>query len=302
MWHEFFPALHEIIEQQEENAAALTKILQEDDSENLCHICFQALEKMNVTPSGELVKALAMAGILAELPNDLPYHGNAHYHKVVTQLVRIIARHQQEGGALSDDEIAVLLIAACIHDLGHDGKGNIVEGGFTPGRMERYSFNMAAPYLRVAGIPDKALADIGVMLLCTDVLPIGADDSPSNLVRRAYQYHFEEAELPTLPEHLVALGNDSGLALKALMLHEADIATSAGISYEVTVRETRCFRTEIMGRDDARPSHIVDFLTHVCGRKMILPASRALYQAQMDEIFDTAKAAVEEGDKAFHEG
>ncbi len=299
MWSEFIPDVKDIIRRQDPGYVPMEHVPVEGAGKTLYHLCFAALEEMKIQPDPEFVKALLMAGVMGEVPNELPYHGNHHYRKVMLQLVRLIAQHQKSG-ELSDNEIATLLIAACVHDLGHNGQGNTVNGEFMPGRMELHSFGLAKPYLKDAGLDDTTLARIQVMLLCTDVLPIGKDDNAANLMKKAYLYHFGGWEAPKLNAKLEPLLDDKVLALMALMLHEADLATSAGLSYEITKRETALFRRELTGADDARPSHVVDFLKQVCGGEMLLPASRDLYGKTMQEIYEAAKQDVAAGDVPFN--
>ncbi len=299
MWQEYIPDIKDVIKKQDPGYVGLELTPQEGAGETLYHLCFAALEALGVKPEPEFIKGLLMAGVLGEVPNDLPYHGNHHYRKVVSQLVRLVAQHQKGPDSLNDNEIATLLIAACIHDLGHNGQSNTVNGEFVAGRMEQHSFGLAKPYLKAAGLDDDTLGKINVMLLCTDVLPIGEKSNAANLMKQTYQYHFGEAESPRVTDRLGILLTDKTLTLMALMLHEADLATSAGISYDVAKRETILFRRELTGEDDAKPSHIVEFLTEVCGKQMLLPASKSLYQPQMEEILKSARADVASGDKPF---
>ena len=60
-----------------------------------------------------------MAALIGEVPNDLQYHGNEHYRKVLFHAIRLMATHNQlfEGDAreLNAQQIAVLLTGACMN-------------------------------------------------------------------------------------------------------------------------------------------------------------------------------------------
>jgi hypothetical protein len=104
----------------------------------------------------EIARAVLAASVLGEVENNLPYHNNLHYKKVLFQTARLIAMHNNiyEGTdqTFNCKKIGMLMIAACIHDLGHDGRGNTIKGVFEPGRLERRAFKLAFPYLEACGL------------------------------------------------------------------------------------------------------------------------------------------------------
>ena len=141
---------------------------------SLLALCMHALRLWGLEINPGLKHALTMAALLGEVDNTLPYHNNMHYRKVMLQLLRLIDEHQRiyagTTQSLATEQIVLLLIAVCIHDLGHDGKGNTIKGVFVPGRLEKQSYDLALPYLRACGLTDeKMLADLRVMLLTTVV-------------------------------------------------------------------------------------------------------------------------------------
>ena len=85
----------------------------------------QAIERFQLPRDGPEVRAAMMAAVLAEIPNDLLYHGNEHYRKVMFHTIRLLAVQRQQDfadqPALSDQNMMQMLIAATIHDLGHEG-------------------------------------------------------------------------------------------------------------------------------------------------------------------------------------
>ena len=254
----------------------------------------------------DLVQSLLMAAILGEVENDLPYHNNAHFKKVVLQSIRMICVHNGIFAGtlkvLGEQSIATILIAACIHDLGHDGLGNAIKGVFYPGRLERYAYETAAPYLQQTGLSDEILAEIEVLLLVTDVSPLGDITNPMYQMKAAYKFHYmgdkERLHTLNLSDELDVLERNETLALMACMLHEADIATSAGVTYSVTQFETCLFREEI-GVLDARPSHIIDFMDKVCQRAFLTDAGQKLFGANMARIIALAEEEDDSGNQMF---
>ncbi len=247
-----------------------------------------------------------MSATLGSLDLELPYHNNLHFRKVALQLMRLIQVHNSIYGetskALNEDEIAVMLAAACIHDLEHDGKGNTLKGVHEPCRLEIQSYIIAEPFFKECGATQEALDMIKLMLLCTDVSPLGEQTNPMNQMKAAYRSHFMEEQSKiaklNLSDDLKLLETDPKAALMSCMLQEADIATSGGLSYAVTQYETALYRKE-MGFDDARPQHILDFLKDVCQRRFLTDAGQKLFAANMARIYALAEKGVAEGDEDF---
>ena len=272
---------------------------------SLVSLVIAACESFEIT-SPDHVQILLMAGVLGDVENDLPYHSNTHFKKVLLQLIRLISVHNSIYGgtarALSTDQIAVLLMGGGIHDLGHDGLGNTVKGVFYPGRLERQSFDFAAPYLKAAGAQEELLDVLKAVILTTDVTPLGDVTNPMHQMKAAYRFHFlgENEQHPTLnlSDEWSVFEQDSMLTLMACLLQEADIATSAGVDYAVTQYET-CILMEEIGANEARPAHILDFLDKVCQRKFLSDAGQKLFGANLARIYALAEEADQNGNEAF---
>ncbi|MBP7721769.1 MAG: hypothetical protein KA155_04450 [Alphaproteobacteria bacterium] len=254
----------------------------------------------------EIARAVLAASVLGEVENNLPYHNNLHYKKVLFQTARLIAMHNNiyEGTdqTFNCKKIGMLMIAACIHDLGHDGRGNTIKGVFEPGRLERRAFKLAFPYLEACGLDYADLEKLRVMLLCTDVAPLGDPANPVNQMKSAYRYHFLGQKRKTGPlnldEDLEPLQRDADLTMMCAILHEADIGTSAGLDYNVTTYETGLYKRE-MGEEQAFPKDIVDFLNDICQRQMLTDAGQRLFAANMARIFALAEREIADGNHAF---
>ncbi len=291
------------------------------NGENLFHITsmiFVALEQFGFSSDLEgkiednpLARAMLVAGILAEVPHDLPYHNNLHFQKVLLHVMRMVAVHnnlyKDTAHCLDKNDIAKLIIAACIHDIGHDGKSNIVDHKYHLAMIEQRSFSYAYPFLESVGLDGAFLSDIKIMLMTTDISPIGDPISPVKQLRRAYEYHFgmgeeeaenEEGDESELSEELSVLLENSHLCLLSVMLQEADIMNSAGVSYDITCYESIAVSKEI-GRSRALPEDTLLFLNTICNGRMLSDAARFLADDNLEKIIGQVLEDYRNGNKPY---
>ncbi len=255
--------------------------------------------------SAEQKDAMFVAGVLADIPNDLPYHNSLHYRKVLLHVIRMIVAHNYifdgSENVLNLNSIVKLVIAACIHDLGHQGSSNIIDRKYHMAMTEKRSFSMAEPYLKSAGLADDILSDIRTMIITTDVSPFGDPISPVNQMRSAYEYHFgmgaEEDDLEFSDELKPLIENDR-LCLLCMMLHEADIMNSAGISYDMMRTESVAISKEA-GEDRAYPEDALLFLNKICKNVMLSDAASYLADANLDVILNTVMKDYKDGNKTY---
>ncbi|MEM7650701.1 MAG: hypothetical protein AAF204_01290 [Pseudomonadota bacterium] len=300
----FFPE-HESVSETAETVAYLRSWYMSGEAPSLVGMVAGACEHFEITKP-DCVQSILMAAVLGEVENDLPYHNNLHFKKVMLQLIRLISVHNviYKGTArsLDEDDVTLLLVGGAIHDLGHDGLGNTVKGVFYPGRLERQSFDFAKPYLQATGMSDEQLSDLKVAILTTDVAPLGNVTNSMHQMKAAYRYHFlgesEQHEMLNLSEDLKPLENNPKLSTMACLLHEADIATSAGLDYGVTQFET-CIYSKEIGGEEAYPSQVLDFLNKVCQRKFLSDAGQKLFGANMARIYALAEEDERNGNEAY---
>lgn len=263
----------------------------------LCHFDFNQSDII-------LIRLVLMACILGELPHTLPYHNTLHFRKVLLHTIRMIQAHnyiyRDTINKFSKTKIASLLIAAAIHDLGHDGKGNIIDRKYIPARMEKNAFAQASPYLRFSGASEIMLNDIKVMLMTTDVSPFGDPISPSSQLRQVYEYHFGTGneEVLELTEDFKVLEERPELCLLAMILHEADIFNSAALDYEVTKHESILISREI-GKEQTTPEDVMLFLTTICHGSLISDAARFLGEEKFEEIYQRAEKDFKNGNHPY---
>ena len=114
-------------------------------------------------------------------------------------------------------------LAALIHDFHHDGQGN----GTIPYRLERIAVNQSAPYLVAAGVPPHQQKMIAALVLATDVI------HGLPFAHACHAHHVAASALPqadaAAPE-LAQLAENPAVARKALLLTEADMLPSMGLS------------------------------------------------------------------------
>jgi phosphoheptose isomerase len=170
-----------------------------------------------VAAGRELSRAID-TGIGAGAGNS--YHNSQHFCEVMlsafflAQLDQLCAADQLE-----------LVLAAMAHDFHHDGRGN----GVVPFRLERLAVSACEPYLVGAGVPEPQRRALAALILATDMT------HGSAIAQTCHASHTGNAARPTThpdaPE-LALLASDPRLARRALVLIEADVLPSVGLSIE----------------------------------------------------------------------
>lgn len=267
---------------------------------SMVSMCLAAFPQLCDGADLALMRPVLSAALLADVPNDLPYHNNFHFRKVLLHTVRLIVAHNHifkgTRNVFLPEEIAMLLVSACIHDLGHQGQSNFIDRKYSFAHIEGRSFAYAKPFLEWAGLPADRLEKIRVMLLTTDVSPFGDPSCPSNQLRAAYEYHFGigEENVPELTEELKILETDDRLCLLAMILHEADIMNSAGLDYDITIKESALISAE-MGKSEASAEDTFLFLTVICQGRMVSDAAQFLAAENMGRIYNQVRQDIRDG-------
>lgn len=226
----------------------ITDILKSWPSPSVTSLALYALEKLKISSIAPVFKGVIAGAVLSDIENKLPYHGNDHYKKVLLLTIRQIVAHNEQAPKhqkFSPHQMGLMMIAAIIHDLNHDGKGNGNGDDHVPFRLEQQSFDTAKPYLKAAGLSDSDLRDIEIMVLCTDVTPLGQPNAPSNLLKQMFLYQEgRQAAPPSLPMKLSRLIGRPDLIRMAMVVESADIGVSAGLSFEQAMKESRSLAEE----------------------------------------------------------
>lgn len=214
---------------------------------SLTSLSIMAAEKLGIEIDSPEMRAMLTSAVLGEIPNDLPFHDNAHYRKVTMSAIRQVAVHNEiyrdTEWELGQRDIALMITAAHIHDFMHDGK----EDGSVPMRLEKQSFELAKPFLIEAGVDDEFLADLEVMVLSTYVRPFGSPEAPTNQMKAAYKHYFEndgQGEPPELCPELQRLHGNKRLCLLSALFQESDLMPSLIFGYDAAKREHEAFCKE----------------------------------------------------------
>lgn len=268
-----------------------------------------AAEHFGLPEDSPVMRGAMMAAILAEVPNSLQYHGNEHYRKVMFHTIRLLVTHQSSDFPyqpfLNADDLIKMLIAAAIHDLGHEGGDNLREGIYTPGYMEQQAFDIARPYFEALGLERDFWGEIETVIFCTDITFFAGDNSPCVRMKKIYRHFFmggvEGEDIESMMIGKLRLFEESPkLAVMAMMLHEADIATSAGLTYEQSRSETINIMEE-RGVQNAGPKTLLRFLTEQLDGRMMTPAAQKLFAGEMAAIMQQAEDDIQAGVETFYD-
>ena len=187
--------------------------------------CFHAAARVAGLPeddplcvAGERIARDVDAGVGAG--GDNAYHNAQHFCEVLLSALylSLLAR-------LAPREQTQLLLAALLHDFHHDGTSN----ANVPFRLERMAAEAAAPYLEAVGVPPEERARIAAMVFATEV------ELGTRFARDCHLHFAGTGPRPSLsgvPEPLAALAGDARLALQAVILGEADVLSSAGLTVQ----------------------------------------------------------------------
>ncbi len=233
-------------------------------------------KRMGIKTGHPLAPALLMALALGGMPSPLPYHNHNHTREVVA-LAAILGMAQNAMAPFADAQTVLceLLIAACVHDFAHDGEGNRDMGKHLPMRLEAMALNKAAPYLKLAGLPDASWKRITTMVLATDVSKASADfTSPAEWLRRAYAG--DDSNIQNCPPEMLPLFADSGLSLQTALLEDADLCTSAGMPYTFARRMTALIAEETRVLTPT-PQTLIGFVDHICRGVYVTDAAQKIF-------------------------
>ena len=185
--------------------------------------CFRtALKAGGLAPAeplcvaGQRIADAMDAGVGAGGAN--PYHNAQHFCEVL-----LSALYLSLLAGIAPRERAEVLVTALVHDFHHDGTKNM-SATF---RLERLSAEATAPYLDAAGVPPEVRARIAAMVFATEVT-VG-----TRFARECHLHFSAGATSPSLsgiPAPLALLATDASAAMEAVIVSEADVLSSAGLT------------------------------------------------------------------------
>lgn len=256
---------------------------------NLHTIVSDAIERFGLDKEKQQTKALLAAAQLGEIDNDSPFHGNPHYRKVMLQAIRIINTHNEispDHQKLNRDDITEILTAVCIHDLGHNGQGNYIEGVHIPGRMEKRSMRLAAEYFSRKGLMDTdGINAIRKIVMPTDVTPFGSPEAPSERLVALYKKVAENTSAEERNETFMGL-------TKTMVMLSADVATSAGLSPLQAEHEGGLLAEELDNPQMAAAKTCLAFLESTGKTVVEMPAGELLFAQGRRRIMDYCRTQI----------
>ena len=149
------------------------------------------------------------------------YHNPQHYLEVMLSALYLARLHK-----LDSERTLRLVTAGLIHDFHHDGS----RAGNVQFRLEKLALQKSRPYLNAAGVDAAQCRSLETLVLATEPR-VGVP-----FARACWNRHRggvgDEAISSTLPRALERLVNDRELAFDAVLLAEADVLPSIGLTLE----------------------------------------------------------------------
>lgn len=271
----------------------------ESGAMSLPRLFLTACEFFEINETEPLYNPALTACVLGEINHGNSYHNNHHFREVFVVVMCLCAKHNNapdQAGMLSSSDILLVLTAAAIHDLAHDGKTNIPDtGGVIPSRLERQSVAGAAPFLKVAGITDDHLAMIEAMVVCTDVTQDMDVETPAAVARAVYKAHMNgEQDTTKVDAFYDPLVQSYKLSLLTRFLGEADIIPSSGLTYEFSKLLTRQITNE-SGKSNPSASVLLGFFEVICTCGYDTAVSKEIFGDNFDAILSMVRADTASG-------
>lgn len=201
------------------------------------------------------------------------YHNNQHFLEVMLSAL-YLARLTR----LDPRRTARVATAALMHDFHHDGS----RSALSPFRLERLAAKQARPYLRAAKVDDDEYRRLRVLVLATDP-SLGVPFARACWARHAAGGP-DALLTAALPPALGRLRVEPDLAHEAVLLAEADVLPSIGLTLEHAQQLQSRLAIEWgtnLGRD-----HKLQFIDRIVGEIAVatffIPNIRAFRQAYLE--------------------
>ena len=247
------PFRYEALASPEATGAAIATVYEgfaQGNGPSQSTILAAALDRLGITPDIPERKAAMVAAVLAAVPCTNQFHNGDHSREVLANAIwlsqanAVLAAAGTQGAApMAPIAVARLLLAATMHDLGHDGTANTVPtaGGddhYVPFRLEDSAFELMRPVLGRAGIDFAVIGDLQAMLRATDPRA-----RPG--VRAVTDHALYGVRLPAeVANEFAHRLRHQGLALATALLCDADVISSAGLTHEYYLRLSSLLSTE----------------------------------------------------------
>lgn len=241
-------------------------------------------------------KAALLTGLAAETGHDNPYHDRNHFREVVSMTIRHCFVHNQlakKDDLFDTQAISEILLAAAGHDLMHDGsQGNIIDGVYTPYRLEAKAIAAIEPFMRAAGMTESGMESVRLMIRVTDITEFESRKSPRQHLRDAVAFHKGETGKPEdLPPELSALRESRMEAMKASVMSDSDLGASIS-TYEFCKEQSRRLSQEKPVVTDS-PGCIAYFAKRQI-ESFLSPAGLKTCSDSLGKLLETAEYLIEQ--------
>lgn len=199
--------------------------------------CFETLPRIADKVQACFAAALDAAGLSADVPlcragtqiaRDMDagvgagtanaYHNTQHFCEVLLNALYLSRLAASEAHATPE-----ILLAALVHDFHHDGTTN----GTIAFRLERLAADATLPYLEAAGVAPAQRSRIVSLVFATELM------TGMRFARQCHR-HFSSAgprpSLDGIPEPLAVLASEPALTREAVLVGEADLLSSVGLT------------------------------------------------------------------------
>ena len=240
-----------------------------------------ALAFRGIGSAGQVIQPLALAGqaIARDIDGGVGagvasgYHNPQHFLEVMLCALYLARSHK-----LEPQRVARLVTAGLIHDFHHDGS----RGASAPFRLELLALQKAQPYLHATGVDGDECRRLEVLVLATE------PRAGVPYARACWHQHRlggpAVTRATTLPSALEPLAREPDLAFEAVLLAEADVLPSIGLTFEhaesLQARLAAEWRTPL---GDADKLQFIDrMIGEISVAKFFVPNVQRLRQAYAD--------------------
>lgn len=203
------------------------------------------------------------------------YHNSQHFLEVMLSALYLARLHR-----LPPRRTARVVTAGLMHDFHHDGS----RGSLAPFRLELLAASQALPYLRAAGVDDEECLRLEALVLATD------PTTGVPFAHRCWAGHTASGPVaalaPALPAQLGQLLAEPDLAQEAVLLAEADVLPSIGL----TLTHSQQLQHRLAHEWGVTPSHDdkLQFIDRMIDRitvaSFFVPNIRAIRQAYAAKV------------------
>lgn len=199
---------------------------------SLSAFVFFGVTKFGISLETAEARIALTSATLGEIPNDMLFHNNARYRKVLISTIRQISIHNNlyhdTEWELDPRDISMMMAAANIQDFMYT---TVVNGGHSLQFKEK-SFEAAKPFLREAGADEGFLEDLETVVLSTRVNTLDQSDESFLQVKSAYRHYFNgRGDKPELGYDFARLQDNPKLCLIAALCHEAALMPSLAFGH-----------------------------------------------------------------------